>query len=153
MVIIQNHQIAKLWIAPDGDAQRAKEIMSNVGVAYGLEWSPNGSIIFSAMAGNNLHVSSINPDGSNKAQLTANGGDNYSPAVSPDGRFIAFASNRNATLNIWLMNASDGSDARQLTFSDGNSYPAFSPHSQWVVYDNQSEGATTIWKVSVEGGE
>ena len=153
ILVIQNHQVAKLWIAPDGDAERAKEIMSNVGLAYGLEWSPNGRIVFSAMAGNNLHISSVNPDGSNKAQLTAGGGDNYSPAVSPDGRYIAFASNRNGSLNIWLMNASDGSEVRQLTFGDGNSYPAFSPDSQWVVYDNQSEGATTIWKVSVEGGE
>ena len=53
------------------------------------------------------------------------------------------------------MNADDGSDARQLTFSDGNSYPAFSPDGQWVaydIYDNRNEGAWAAWKVPVDGG-
>jgi serine/threonine protein kinase len=152
IVAVQNHQVARLWIAPDGDALRAKAITSIVGVAYGLDWSSKGKIVFSSMAGNNLNISSTDPDGSNGVQLTVNVGDNYSPAVSPDGRLIVFASNRTGTLNIWRMNAEDGGAARQLTFGNGNSYPAFSPDGQWVVYDNQSEGATTIWKVSVEGG-
>ncbi len=152
IVAVQNHQAARIWIAPGGDALRAKAITSNVGVAYGLDWSSKGKIVFSSMAGNNLNISSIDPDGSNQIQLTVNAGDNYTPATSPDGHSIVFASNRTGSLNIWRMNANDGSDARQLTFGDGNSYPAFSPDGQWVVYDNQSEGAITIWRVPVEGG-
>src|SRR5260370_19330086 len=103
------------------------------------------------MAGNDLNISSVDADGSNRVLLTVNAGDNYTPAASPDGRLIVFASNRGGSLNIWRM-ASDGGDARQLTFSDANSYPTFSPDGHWVLYDTQSEGPTTIWKVPVEGG-
>src|SRR5207247_804019 len=75
------------------------------------------------------------------------------PATSPDGRIVVFASNRNGSgLNIWRMNPEDGSDLKQLTFSTGNSYPSVSADGKWVLYDNQSKD-TTVWKVPINGGE
>jgi serine/threonine protein kinase/Tol biopolymer transport system component len=150
IVAVQNRQVAQIWIAPDGNAQRARAITSIVGITYGLDWSSSNKIVVSSMVKDNLHLTAIDPDGA-KAQLT-NVGNNGMPAVSPDGRLIVFASNRTGSLNIWRMNANDGSDPRQLTFSDGNSYPAWSADGRWVVYDNHSEGAWSAWKVSIEGG-
>jgi Tol biopolymer transport system component len=152
LVTVTSHQIAQVWIAPDGDERRAKAITANVGLVYGLNWTSDGRIVFSSMAGNLLNISVINADGSTPVQLTENAGDNYTPVVSPDGRFIVFASNRNGSLNIWRMNAEDGSEPKQLTFSDSNSYPACSGDGQWVVYDNQSKAAFTVWKVPIDGG-
>ncbi len=155
IVAVQNQQWSRLWVTPDGGSARTKSIGSNVGLAYGMDWTSKGKIVFSSMTGKNLNISSIDPDGSNRVQLTVNAGDNYNPSISADGRLIVFASNRTGSLNIWRMNAVDGSDARQLTFSDGNSYPTISPDGQWVVYDfydNRNEGAWTAWKVPVEGG-
>jgi serine/threonine protein kinase/Tol biopolymer transport system component len=152
MVALQNQQNSKIWVAPEGDEIHARLITSNIGVTYGLDWASTGKISFSAMAGKNVNISSIDPDGAHQVPLTVNSGDNYTPATSPDGRLIAFASNRNGSLNIWLMNAKDGSDPQQLTFTDGNSYPSFSPDGQWVLYDNQSGGAPSVWKVRVDGG-
>jgi Tol biopolymer transport system component len=152
IVSVQSQQIGKLWLAPDGDALRAKAITSIVGRVYGLNWTTSGKIAYSAMAGSNLNISLIDADGSNQTALTVDAGDNYGPATSPDGRFILFASNRTGTLNIWRMNAEDGSDPKQLTFTDGNSYPSCSFDGQWVVYDNQSKANYTLWKVPIEGG-
>lgn len=152
MVSIQSRQDSQLWVAPDGDAQRAREFFSTVGRVNGLDWNSKGRILFSSMSGNNLVISSIEPDGSNRIQLTANDSSNYTPTTSPDGRFIVFSSYRTGTLNIWRINADDGSEPKQLTFSDGNSYPSFSPDGEWVVYDNQSSTTFTVWKVPIEGG-
>src|SRR5678815_3534935 len=99
-----------------------------------------------------LNISLVDRDGSNETQLTFNAGDNYTPATSPDGRFIVFSSNRTGSLNIWRMNAADGSDQTQLTFGDGDSYPSCSADSQWVFYDNQSSSRITVWKVPIDGG-
>jgi len=151
MVAVQNQQVAQLWIAPGGDALRAKQIAPIVGITYGVDWSTSNKIVISSMAKSNLHISSIDSDGLNRAEL-ATAGNNGMPSVSPDGRLIVFASNRTGSLNIWRMNANDGSDPRQLTFSDGNSYPAFSADGKWVVYDNASDGGWTARKVAVEGG-
>jgi serine/threonine protein kinase/Tol biopolymer transport system component len=155
IVAVQNQQVSRLWVTPDGDPARAKAIGSNVGLTYGMDWTSKGKLVLSSMTGSNLNISSMDPDGSNRVQLTVSAGDNYTPAASPDGHLIVFASNRTGSLNIWRMNADDGSDARQLTFSDGNSYPTFSPDGQWVfydIYDNRNEGAWAAWKVPVNGG-
>ena len=152
IVSVQRHRVGEVWVAPEPAAQGAQAIASTVGRVYGLDWTSNGKIVFSSMAGSNLNLSVIDADGSHQTQLTANAGDNYSPAASRDGRYIVFASNRTRNLNIWRINAEDGSDPRQLTFSDGNSYPSISPDGQWVLYDNQNDSTFTVWKVPIDGG-
>jgi Tol biopolymer transport system component len=151
-VSVASHQVAQIWVAPDGAERQARAITSNVGLAYGLNWTSKGKIVFSSMAGNLLNISAINPDGSGRIQLTVDAGDNYTPAASPDGRFVVFASTRNGGLNIWRMNAEDGSEPKQLTFNDGNSYPTCSADGQWVLYDNQSKATFSVWKVPIDGG-
>src|SRR3989454_1468973 len=156
MISVQTRQEEKLWLAPGGDAQSARSIASMVGRVYGLNWTGNGKIVFSSMVGNNLNLSLIDPDGSNQTELTATARDNFTPATTPDGRFIVFASNRNGSVNIWRINATDGSDPKQLTFTDGNSYPSCSPDGKWVVYDNQANPTVsvfTVWKVPIDGGQ
>ncbi|HEY0431006.1 MAG TPA: LpqB family beta-propeller domain-containing protein, partial [Pyrinomonadaceae bacterium] len=152
IVSVRNQQNGEVWVMPDGDTSRAKQIDSMVGRVYGMNWTSRGKIVYSAMAGSNLSILTIDPDGSNKATLTVNAGDNFTPATSPDGRYLVFASNRTGALNIWRMNAEDGSDRKQLTFADGNSYPSVSFDGQWVVYDNQSHASYTLWKVPIDGG-
>ena len=151
IVSLQNQQIGQMWVVPDGDIARAKAIASIVGRVYGMTWTSGRKIVFSGMSGSNLNISMIDLDESTQTALTDTG-DNYTPATSPDGRFILFASNRSGTLNIWRMNAEDGSDPTQLTFTDGNSYPSCSSDGQWVVYDNQSKATYSLWKVPINGG-
>lgn len=152
IVSVQSQRITKIWTAPNGDAQRATVVAPVIGLAFGLDWTANGKIVYSSMAGAHLNISLVDADGSNKTQLTDTG-DNYTPATSPDGRFIVFSSNRTGSFNIWRMNAEDGSDLKQLTFGDGDTYPSCSADSQWVFYDNQSSPRITVWKVPIDGGD
>ena len=55
----------------------------------------------------------MNADGSGQRRLTRTAGFEYSPAWSPDGRKIAFASGRDGNSGIYVMNA-DGSEQRLL---------------------------------------
>jgi TolB protein len=55
----------------------------------------------------------MNADGSGKRNLTRNPGLDGSPSWSPDGRRIAFVSNRDGRLEAHVMNA-DGSGQRSL---------------------------------------
>src|SRR2546430_16602435 len=80
-------------------------------------FTPDGqSILFqSQRAGGKLQIFSMNADGTGVKQLTQDSV-NLAPAVSPDGRTIAYVSLRNKNYDIWLM-ARDGSNQRQFTRS------------------------------------
>ena len=132
--------------------QKSTDITSGVGLNYGLSWTSKGKILYSSMVDDRLNISRIDPDGTNKVQLTTEG-ENYSPASSADGRFIVYASNRNGPFNIWRMNPDDGSAPTQLTFGDASFYPSISPDGQWVAFDNLLDSGISMWKVPMNGGE
>jgi Tol biopolymer transport system component/DNA-binding winged helix-turn-helix (wHTH) protein len=75
------------------------------------------------------------------------------PAWSPDGRRIAFTSNRGGPHAIWV-SAHDGRGAVELA-SFGGSYidnPAWSPDGRLIAFDASPEGRSAIYAVPAEGG-
>jgi TolB protein len=94
----------------------------------------------------------MNADGSGRRQLTENPGADYQPAVSPDGRYLLFASSRNdSQSNIWRMELQNGT-LQQLTFGKDDENPTVTPDGQWVLYTTRGEGHWTMWKVPLTGG-
>ena len=153
IVTVRTDRTWRIWIATSGTLTPAEPIATGGGFSHGLTWSANGTLYYSSMAHGRFHISRVDTNGSHTLQLT-NSGDNYNPAVTPDGRFIVFASKgQDGRFNIWRMNAEDGGGLQQLTFTDGNFYPAVSPDGQWVSYDNQTNLKLSIWKVSIKGGD
>jgi Tol biopolymer transport system component len=74
------------------------------------------------------------------------------PQYSPDGRKIAFVSDRSGSLELWV-SANDGSDAIQLTSMRAYiSSPSWSPDSRHIAFDSRFGGNSGIFVVSVEGG-
>jgi TolB protein len=93
----------------------------------------------------------MNADGSNAKQLTVDAHVGGGLTVSPDGRYIYFASDRGGHYNIWRAD-SDGSNLKQLTNGEGELHPDCTPDGQWVVYQ-RGELEPTLWKVRADGGE
>lgn len=81
-------------------------------------WFPDGQrILFRGSEGliDALQICSVAPDGSDvKVILSEDLVLNYFPSLSPDGRKIAFTSNRDGNPEIYVMNA-DGGHLRRLT--------------------------------------
>jgi Tol biopolymer transport system component len=76
------------------------------------------------------------------------------PDYSPDGRRIAFISDRSGAQNIWVC-ASDGSNPAQVTSFEGNvapGTPRWSPDGRRIVFDSTQSGSRDIWVVDAEGG-
>src|SRR5688572_21984075 len=73
-------------------------------------------------------------------QLTSSTATNVRPAWSPDGKSIAFQSNRDGPYHIYVMN-SDGSNLRQLTSGSDHDdrHPNWSPDGKTIAVDTGSE--------------
>ncbi|MEP6920346.1 MAG: protein kinase [bacterium] len=153
IVSVQSRRLSKIWVSSSNDLEDSRPVASEADLSYGLTWTNDNKIVFSSMVGDRLNISMVDEDGSNRKQLTGNSGENYHPAVSPDGRYIVFASGRAGAFNIWRMNANDGGGLVQLTSGGSDFYPSCSPDSRSVVYEHQQGGSPTLWKIPIDGGQ
>jgi imidazolonepropionase-like amidohydrolase/Tol biopolymer transport system component len=148
---------AKKWdvAAPPGLKMRQVPINVTEGTWMNLDVSPDGRSIAFDLLGD---IYTMPIDGGRARRIAAGMPYETQPRFSPDGRQIAFTSDRGGGENIWLMNI-DGSNPRQLTkesFTLLNN-AAWSPDGRFVAarkhYTTQrSLGAGEIWLYHVAGG-
>ncbi|MGO9013000.1 MAG: protein kinase domain-containing protein [Bryobacteraceae bacterium] len=76
------------------------------------------------------------------------------PEYSPDGRKIAFESNRSGNAEVWTCDA-DGTNCVQITSFEGPQCgtPPWSPDSRWLALDSRGEGRPEIYVVAADGGK
>src|SRR5262249_34035650 len=119
---------------------------------FGLDWTPDGKLVYASHASGNLDVWITAADGKRQKQLTRDALTDRTPVVTPDGRHVVFASERAGSSHIWRMDV-DGGNLKQLTRGKGDFHPSTSPDGRWVVYSSSSGGEPALWKVSIDGGE
>lgn len=111
-----------------------------------------GTIAFlSSQIPGQIHL--LNANGSSNQVLTRNPYDFESePVWSPDGRKIAFVSDRDGEREIWVMNA-DGRGRRQLTHNDADEHdPDWSPDGRQIAFErNDGLHDEEIYVVNTDG--
>jgi len=127
------------------------------GTWMNLDVSPDGKRIVFDLLGD-IYVMPVEGSGSGAATRIAGGPVfDMQPRFSPDGKRIAFTSDRDGLWNIWTMDV-EGKDARQLSREKRwfvNS-PAWSPDGQYVYarrhfVAERSLGAGEIWMYHASG--
>lgn len=121
----------------------------------------SGASFFPDMSGFIMRVSNngtsdlfhMNMDGKLIKQLTKgpNGAMNVEPAISPDGRRVAFSSDRTGAPMIWVMNV-DGTGLERLTHAGKyNSSPSWSPDGSKIVFAGQDTSKFDIFTIDMTG--
>jgi serine/threonine protein kinase/dipeptidyl aminopeptidase/acylaminoacyl peptidase len=149
---IQQVNSSNIWItAPNEDESRAQQILKT-NLPDTVAWTPDGKIVYASRTGENWDIWISNADGSEAKQLTTDAFIDHEPAVSGDGRYAVFQSNRGGARNIWRVDL-DGSNLKQLTqghYVDAN--PVCSADGRSVIFVSDRSGTATLWKVSIDGG-
>jgi Tol biopolymer transport system component len=123
-----------------------------------------GKLAFSLGEGTNADINfdiyTQNADGTGRVRLTTDPAFDTDPALSPDGKTIAFVSDREGTPNLYTMSA-DGTNIKRLTESTinalgvvGGSDPAWSADGRQIAYSAvNDEAGSSICIVNADGTE
>jgi Tol biopolymer transport system component len=104
-----------------------------------------------ASPGTNLDVYVMDRDGSDLRRLTDDPGIDAEADWSPDGRRIAFNSDRDGDQELYVLDLRTG-QLRQLTHNSANDrQPDWSPDGRRIAYASDASGADDIWVVDPRG--
>lgn len=146
LVLVQEDNAANIWIAPDGDASGATELrwVSGKMDGYeGVQWTPDGRLLYTSMASGNSDIWIVDADGKNRKQLTTSENPDFWPSVSVDGRYVVFTSERGRGRRTWMMDI-DGNNPRELF--DGNNPRG---GGDWIIYAHEG----SLSRAPINGGD
>jgi Tol biopolymer transport system component/DNA-binding winged helix-turn-helix (wHTH) protein len=152
LVTVQNQQTSSLWTTSNGFDDAAQISSSKSDALDGLSWTTDGRVVYVSRANGQSQIWISNADGTDRKQLTFDSNPKNRLSVSPDGRYIVFASVRAGTSHIWRMDIGGGNEM-QLSRGSRNTSPQVTFDSRWVVYNSFDTGQPTLWKVPIAGGE
>jgi Tol biopolymer transport system component len=96
----------------------------------------------------------LNGESPQAEPFVSSAGQDYSATYSPNGKKIAFVSDRSGTAQIWICDA-DGAAATQITEFKGSSLgsPQWSSDNRRIVFDGLIEGLSSIWIIDADGSD
>ncbi len=136
--------------------------LSVAGMSAGPLWlrnaaiSPDGGTIAFTYKGN---IFTVNSAGGDARQITSGGSYNTSPVWSPDGQKLAFSSDREGSLDIFVVDSKGGSP-RRLTSYSGKETPLAFKDNDHVVFSSsvqpdrraaQGDFSSQVYVVDLEG--
>ncbi|PKP07080.1 MAG: peptidase S41 [Bacteroidetes bacterium HGW-Bacteroidetes-5] len=111
--------------------------------------SPNGETIYFSYCGD---IYSVPTSGGVALKVVTMGGNETSPKISPDGKYLAFSSNDQGNNNVYIVPVAGG-EIKQLTFHDASDVPVgWCPQSKNIYFESNRYNTISTYSVSVEGG-
>ena len=131
---------------------RKIEFSTDEGTWLSLDVSPDGKTIVFELLGDIYTL----PIEGGQAKLVDGGmAFDSQPRFSPDGKWIAFLSDREGMENVWIMKA-DGSEPQQVSKDPNSEFasPSWSPDGKYIFVSktNFGIGPREIWMYHIDGG-
>ncbi len=119
-----------------------------------LIWAGAGILLLIAVAVSELVMRTRSPQGLRSSpqlrQLTFEGGSAREPAISQDGKLVAYAADRDGTFNIYAQEIDKGTPVQLTHSSYDQSDPVFSADGKQIVYHSAEDNA--LYVIPTSGG-
>jgi WD40 repeat protein len=129
--------------------ERKIEFTVDEGSWLSLSVSPDGKTILFDLLGD-LYTVPIS--GGEATRITSGLPFDSQPTFSPDGKLVAFTSDRDGSDNLWIAKA-DGSDPKQLSKDKDGDFisPSWTPDGEYVLVSRNQQGLGTheIWMYNI----
>ena len=92
--------------------------------------------------------------GGSPERVTFSGNYNISPAISPDGRFLAFISRVNGQFKLHVMelgSGSGGGTATAITDTVADESPSFAPNGRLILYATRQGSQEALMTTTLDG--
>ena len=129
------------------------EFTTDQGTWLSVDVSPDGKTILFELLGD---LYTVPFTGGEAHKLTSGMAFNSQPRYSPDGKKIAFISDRGGSEDVWIADV-DGSNPKQLSQDEESEFasPAWTPDGNYVIAARFTQfpiGASELWMYHIKGG-
>ena len=141
----------EIWIMNSDGSEQTQIKSLKGGSAY---FTQDGRIVYNAeFKDKKSEISIADIDGNNIIQLTDNEAEEWHPEVSPNGKQIAFMSDRDGNYEIYVMDI-DGANQKRLTNNDADDwYPSWSADGSKIIFSSVKDykKEKDIYSMSADG--
>jgi hypothetical protein len=142
-----------------GSAEQAALVIPASLPGFSPAFAPHGSIVFFHTGGrgasrSDLAMAEVDGDKNRVVTILSDGARNYHVQPSPDGRFIAFDSDRDGERGVYVANR-DGSNEKRISGRGYAAVPTWAPDGKRIAFVRSEAGRPNVWNLwllSLESG-
>ncbi|QQS47242.1 MAG: serine/threonine-protein kinase [Acidobacteriota bacterium] len=156
LISVQYESLSNLWIAAGSDISRVQQLTRGVGDGVkGMAWTPDDRIVYVSTTGGRetIWITGLNVDDQKPLTVAPEGeaGGEYHPAVSPDGRILAYVVERPNGAYLWRSDL-DRRNLKRLTDESMVFHPVFTADGSSIIYSVLRGNRRVIAQLDVNGG-
>jgi TolB protein len=149
-VTLSRDGLSQLYLM-GADGEGVRRLTSSSSIDTEAVWTPDGTqAYFVSDRGGGPQIYRVPVSGGIAVRVTFNGPYNISPALSPDGKWMAYIGQVGSAFRVHLMDLSSG-DVRIISDTNDDESPSFAPNSRLIVYATRAKGRDVLMTSSLDG--
>ena len=122
----------------------------STGIDTEARFSPDGATLFFVSdRGGGPQIYRQPVGGGGAQRVTYNGAYNISPAISPDGKLLAYIS-RGDGFKLMVMNLATN-DVASVSDTNDDESPSFAPNGRYIIYATKANGRDVLMVTTTDG--